>query len=85
VATTLGELEANLVETRKLSRELTTMVGQVRAPVIGFAQSGLPQLQGLIQDVDRAVGEVSRTVRDLRQDPTRFLLGEPAAEGVKLQ
>ena len=35
--------------------------------------------------MDRAVGEVSRTVRDLRQDPSRFLLGDPAAEGVKLQ
>ena len=53
--------------------------------MVGFAQSGLPELQGLIQDADRAVGEVSRTIRDLRQDPERFLLGDPAAEGVKLQ
>ena len=56
-----------------------------RAPLVGFAQSGLPELQGLIQDADRAVSELSRTVRDLRQDPERFLLGDPAAEGVKLQ
>ena len=61
------------------------MLKQVQAPVAGFAQSGLPQLQGLIQDLDRAVGEVSRTVRDLRQNPTRFLLGDPAAEGVRLK
>ena len=61
------------------------MVSQIRTPVVGFAQGGLPELQGLIQDLDRAVGEVSRTVRDLRQDPARFLLGDPAAQGVKLQ
>jgi paraquat-inducible protein B len=84
-ARTLTELEATLVATRNLSQQLLTVVGQVRTPVAGFAQSGLPQLQGLIQDVDRAVGEVSRTVRDLRQDPARFLLGDPAAGGVKLK
>ncbi len=50
-----------------------------------FAQTGLPSLQGLIQDMDRAVSEVSRTVRDLRQNPSQFLLGDPAAQGVKLQ
>ena len=85
VAKSLTELEATLVATRNLTQQLATVVGQVRAPVVGFAQGGLPQLQGLIQDLDRAVGEVSRTVRDLRQDPTRFLLGDPAAEGVRLQ
>ena len=81
----LTELEATLVATRSFDQQLATILGQARAPVVGFAQGGLPELQGLIQDPDRAVGEVSRTVRDLRQDPTRFLLGDPAAEGVKLQ
>jgi hypothetical protein len=61
-----------------------TILGQTRAPVVGFAQSGLPELQGLLQDAERAVGELSRTVRDFRQDPERFLLGDRAAEGVKL-
>ena len=70
---------------RELSDQLSTLVAQTRAPVVGFAQSGLPSLQGLIQDMDRAVSEVSRTVRDLRQNPSQFLLGDPAAQGVKLQ
>ena len=85
VARSLTELEATLVATRSLTQQLAKFADQVRTPVVGFAQGGLPQLQGLIQDLDRAVGEVSRTVRDLRQDPTRFLLGDPAAQGVKLQ
>ncbi len=85
VAKSLTELEATLVATRGLTQQLAKIADQVRTPVVGFAQGGLPQLQGLIQDLDRAVGEVSRTVRDLRQDPTRFLLGDPAAQGVKLQ
>ena len=85
MAKSLTELQATLVATRSLTQQLPRSLDQVRAPVVGFAQGGLPQLQGLIQDPDRAVGEVSRTVRDLRQDPTRFLLGDPAAQGVKLQ
>ena len=85
VAKTLRDLEAALLSARKLGDQLGTVVSQARAPVVGFAQSGLPDLQGLIKDMDRTVGEINRTVRDLRQDPERFLLGDPAAEGVKLQ
>ena len=29
--------------------------------------------------------DLSHTIRDFRQDPGRFLLGDQAAEGVKLQ
>jgi paraquat-inducible protein B len=85
VMKTLADLQATLVATKKLSEQLTTILGQTRAPLVGFAQSGLPELQGVIQDADRAVGELSRTIRDFRQDPERFLLGDQAAEGVKLQ
>lgn len=85
VAKTLRDLEAALLSARKLGDELGGVVVQARAPVVGFAQTGLPELQGLIKDMDRTVGEINRTVRDLRQDPERFLLGDPAAEGVKLQ
>lgn len=82
---TLADLQATLVSLRGLSDQLSAMVGQLRAPVVGFAQTGLPNLGGLIEDMDRAVGEISRTVRDLRQNPTQFLLGDSAARGVKLQ
>ena len=85
VARTLGDLQASLGDLRRLSDQLTTLVAQTRVPVAAFAQTGLPNLQGLIQDMSRTVGEISRTVRDLRQDPARFLLGDPAAQGVKLQ
>lgn len=85
LAQTLEELQATLISSRAVGEQVSTLLKQVQAPVAGFAQSGLPQLQGLIQDLDRAVGEISRTVRDLRQNPTRFLLGDPAAEGVRLK
>jgi ABC-type transporter Mla subunit MlaD len=85
VARTLADLQASLADLRKLGGQVSTLVSQTRAPVAAFAQSGLPSLQGLIQDMDRTVGEISRTVRDLRQDPERFLLGDPASQGVRLQ
>jgi paraquat-inducible protein B len=81
----LADLQATLVATRALAEQLATMVSQVRPPVVGFAQSGLPELRGLIQDANRMIGEISRTVRDIRQDPARFLLSDPAAQGVRLQ
>lgn len=85
VAQTLAELRASLADLRQLGDQLSTLMAQTRAPVTAFAQTGLPSLQGLIQDMDRAVGEISRAVRDLRQNPTRFLLGDPASQGVRLQ
>ena len=85
VARTLADLQASLADLRQLGDQLSTLVAQTRAPVAAFAQTGLPSLQGLIQDMDRAVSEVSRTVRDLRQNPSQFLLGDPASQGVKLQ
>ena len=85
VARTLTNVQASLGDLSRLSDQLATLVAQTRVPVAAFAQTGLPNLQGLIQDMSRTVGEISRTVRDLRQDPARFLLGDPAAQGVKLQ
>jgi paraquat-inducible protein B len=85
VVRALAELQASLADLRKLSDQVSALVSQTRAPVAAFAQAGLPNLQGLIQDMDRAVGEISRTVRDFRQNPSRFLLGDPASEGVRLQ
>ncbi len=85
VVTTLADLQETLVALRRLGDQLTSTVGQSRAPLVAFAQSGLPNLQGLIQDADRVVNELSRTLRDLRQNPSKFLLGDPAAQGVRLQ
>ncbi len=85
VVSALADLQATLVSTRNLADQLTTMVSQIRPPVVGFAQAGLPELRGLIQDANRMIGEINRTVRDIRQDPARFLLSDPAAQGVRLQ
>jgi paraquat-inducible protein B len=85
VAKSLADLQTILVSTRTSTQQLATLLGQIRGPVTGFAQTGLPELQGLIEDADRAVGEVNRTLRDLRQDPARFIFGSPAADGVKLR
>jgi hypothetical protein len=85
VVRTLADLQASLSDLRRLGDDVSTLLAQTRAPVAAFAQTGLPNLQGLIQDMDRAVSEISRTVRDLRQNPSRFFLGDPASEGVKLQ
>ena len=85
ITKSLTDLQATLVATRTLAEQLSLMATQIRPPVVGFAQGGLPELRGLIQDSNRAISEISRTVRDLRQDPARFLLGNPSAEGVRLQ
>ena len=82
---TLTDLQATLQTTRSIAAQAESLLRQIQPPVVGFTQNGLPSLQGLIEDLDRAVGEISRTVRDLRQNPTRFLLGDPAAEGVRLK
>ena len=81
----LADLQATLVATRSLTEQLAKIVDQVRTPVVGFAQGGLPQLQGLIQDsTGPSARSAARSATCGRTRP-RFLLGDPAAQGVKLQ
>ena len=50
-----------------------------------FVDNGLPELQGFVEDATVLVNQLSATIRDMRQDPARFFLGDRAGQGVNLR
>jgi paraquat-inducible protein B len=61
------------------------LIRENRSGLNDFVEDGLPELQGLVEDATRLVNELSSTVRDVRQDPARFFLGDRAGQGVDLR
>ncbi len=59
------------------------LVAEVAPNVEDFAETGLPLFVGLIEDASRMVAELQGLVRDVRNDPARFLFGDRFGEGVE--
>ena len=58
------------------------LLGENRKGLNDFVEDGLPEIQGFVEDATLLVNELSATVRDMRQDPARFFLGDRAGQGV---
>ena len=69
----------------KAADQAGALLAENRKGLNDFVDDGLPELQGMVEDATRLVNELSSTVRDLRQNPARFFLGDRGAEGVQLQ
>ena len=70
---------------RKVADQTSGLLGENRKGVNDFVEDGLPEIQGFVEDATLLVNELSATIRDMRQDPARFFLGDRAAQGVTLQ
>jgi paraquat-inducible protein B len=70
---------------RKVTDQAAVLLSENRKGVNDFVEDGLPEIQGFVEDATLLVNELSATVRDLRQDPARFFLGDRAGQGVTLQ
>lgn len=82
---TLGDQLAKLADsTGKAADQAAALIRENRRGLNDFVDDGLPELQGFIADATRLVSELSSTIRDMRQDPARFFLGDRARQGVQL-
>ena len=82
---TLGEEAQQLaVSLRRVADQASALIRENREGLEEFTGDGLPQLVGLVEDADRMVNELNGAIRDMRQDPARFFLGDRAAQGVRL-
>lgn len=79
----LGELGDTTVAVRRLSEQAGQLVAENRANLKDFSDRGLPELAGLIEDATRTVNELDGTLKDLRQDPSRFLFGNQTQQGIR--
>jgi ABC-type transporter Mla subunit MlaD len=82
---TLGEEAGRLaVSLRRAADQASALIRENREGLEEFTADGLPQLVGLVEDANRMVNELNGAIRDMRQDPARFFLGDRAAQGVRL-
>ncbi len=70
---------------RKVADQAALLLGENRRSLNGFVEEGLPEIQGFVEDATLLVNELSATIRDMRQDPARFFLGDRAGQGVRLE
>ena len=69
---------------RKVADQAALLIGENRDGIKDFTDDGLSEIRGLVEDATRMVNELSGAIRDMRQDPARFFLGDRAGQGVKL-
>jgi paraquat-inducible protein B len=82
---TLGEEAGRLaVSLGRAADQASALIRENREGLEEFTADGLPQLVGLVEDANRMVNELNGAIRDMRQDPARFFLGDRAAQGVRL-
>ena len=82
---TIGEDVTKLVAAlRKVADQANALIAENRGDLRDFTEEGLPEIRGLVEDANRMVNELSGTIRDIRQDPARFSLGDRAGQGVTL-
>jgi paraquat-inducible protein B len=68
----------------KATDQAAALMRENRRGLNDFVTDGLPEIEGFVADATRLVNELSSTIRDMRQDPARFFLGDRARQGVQL-
>jgi paraquat-inducible protein B len=79
-----AELTRLAVAGRRVADQASGLIADNRDGLKEFTEDGLPEVMGLVQDANRLVNELNGAVRDMRQDPARFFLGDRAGQGVQL-
>ena len=84
--TALGEDVTKVAASlRKVADQAAQVLSENRRGLNEFVDNGLPELQGFVEDATILVNQLSATIRDMRQDPARFFLGDRAGQGVNLR
>ena len=69
---------------RKVADQAAALIARQPRGLNDFTEDGLPEIHGLVEDATRLVNELNGAIRDMRQDPARFFLGDRAGQGVQL-
>jgi len=81
----LVDMTRTLVSVQRAADQASTLIAQNREGIKTLTGRGIPEILGLVEDADRMINEMSGLVRDVRQDPARFLFSDQVRQGVKLK
>lgn len=83
LADNAGEIHAMVTQLNKASAGLSQLTERLNAALQedrgglrDFSNTGLYDLMNLIRDTQELVGNINRTVEDLRRNPSQFLFGQ---------
>lgn len=80
IKTMIAELSKAAGGLNQLSDRLNALVQEDRPGLHDFASTGLYDLMNLIRDTQEMVGNLNRTIDELRRNPAQFLLGQQQRE-----
>lgn len=76
ISQALAELRDSLTALRRMADQLNNMAAENREGLRDFTQTGLYEVTGLAQDMQRMVDQITRVMEDFERDPARFLFGD---------
>lgn len=81
----LVQLTRTAVSAQRAADQASTLIAQNRDGIRMLTTRGIPQILGLVEDTGRTVNELNGLLRDFRQNPAGFFLGDEVRQGVKLR
>lgn len=85
VGTLIDEWTLTAGSVRRLSDQVNDTLAENQEGLNDFIQTGLYEYTGLAQDAQRMVDQITRVVEQLERDPSGFLFGDRAQQGVRPQ
>jgi ABC-type transporter Mla subunit MlaD len=85
IRATLRNFREATVAINKLMDQLSQIAASNRAPIRQFTEATLPDLMALIIDARTTVNKATTVLDSLERNPTRFIFGNRAGQGVELK
>ncbi|MDH3662277.1 MAG: MlaD family protein [Alphaproteobacteria bacterium] len=76
ISTTLTDLQSAVASIERMADQINNLVAENRAGLKDFTDTGLYEVNGLVQDAQRMVDQITRVTEELERDPRRFFLGD---------
>lgn len=73
---TLGDYDRLAKSLIADSRQISLILAENRSGLRDFSQRTLPAIDGLVSDIQRFVGHLTRLTAEIESDPTRLLFGD---------
>jgi paraquat-inducible protein B len=76
ISAAIANLESAAASIERMADQVNNLVAENRAGVRDFTDTGLYEINGLAQDAQRMVDQITRVAEELERDPRRFFLGD---------
>ena len=76
VRLTITNLQSAAASIERMADQINNLVAENREGVRDFTSTGLYEINGLAQDAQRMVDQLTRVAEELERDPRRFLFGD---------